>query len=186
MPAALLLFKAKVQGYDRVEDVKHSKETKSPTQWWLLKMQTFPWSWKMFLFMGQSKHSLNTNALCIDHILTAFWIHCLQLGKRIHMTSVWQEGGHVALDLFTVISTRILLLILVKPFKQRKLRRHQECMQSLEQGTLTGFYSGSISAKLWNKLWNCNSSCYYLFLITLSTFQNPKQLHLSVGQSTCL
>lgn len=30
MPAALLLFKAKVQGYDRVENVKHSKEKKNP------------------------------------------------------------------------------------------------------------------------------------------------------------
>lgn len=28
MPAALLLFKAKVQGYDRVENVKHSKNKK--------------------------------------------------------------------------------------------------------------------------------------------------------------
>lgn len=28
MPAALLLFKAKVQGYDRAENVKHSKEEK--------------------------------------------------------------------------------------------------------------------------------------------------------------
>lgn len=30
MPAALLLFKAKVQGYDRVENVKHSKKKKIP------------------------------------------------------------------------------------------------------------------------------------------------------------
>lgn len=82
MPAALLLFKAKVQGYDRVENIKHSKEKKSPPQWWLLKMQPSPRSWGMFLFMGQSKHSLNTNALCIDHRFIAFWIQCLQLGKK--------------------------------------------------------------------------------------------------------
>lgn len=38
MPAALLLFKAKVQGYDRVENVKHSKnkKKKSPPLWGLL------------------------------------------------------------------------------------------------------------------------------------------------------
>lgn len=42
------------------------------------------------------------------------------LVKKIYMAFVWQEGGHIARGLLTIISTRILL-ILVKSFQQSKL-----------------------------------------------------------------
>lgn len=53
------------------------------------------------------------------------------LAKKIYMAFVWQEGGHIARGLLTIISTRILL-ILVKSFQQSKLWRHQECLWSRE------------------------------------------------------
>lgn len=42
------------------------------------------------------------------------------LAKIMFMAIVWQGGGHIARGVFTVLSCRILL-ILVKSFKQSKL-----------------------------------------------------------------
>lgn len=53
------------------------------------------------------------------------------LAKIIYMAIVWQGGGRRARGLVTVISSRILL-ILVKSFKQSKLWRHQESLWSRE------------------------------------------------------
>lgn len=131
-------------------------------------MQPSPQSWGMFLFMGQSKHSLNTNALCIDHRFIAVWIHCLQLGKdNVHGHCVARRRPH---------SPRCAhYSILQDPANPCEIFQTKQTVkasgESVEQGTLAGFCSGSTSAKLWNKLWILNPFVLYPFLITLSAYK---------------